>query len=141
MHTISRGALTLSDAERLVKRAIEEATQTYGRPISITVSDPNGEQIAFVRMDGAPARSVRISQQKAYTAARMGIPTDAFLARLRRENIELGWFCDSQYTALPGGTPLKTKDGTLIGSAGCSGLTPGEDQAVTDLVAALIKDE
>jgi uncharacterized protein GlcG (DUF336 family) len=37
---------------------------------------------------------------------------------------------------LPGGTPLKDKDGALHGAIGVSGLTSAEDQQVTDYVAA-----
>jgi glc operon protein GlcG len=87
-------------------------------------------------MDGARARSVQISQGKAYTSARMGVTTEALLARLHREKIEVGYFCDPALTALPGGSPLKDASGRLLGAIGISGLSSAEDQAITDDMAA-----
>jgi uncharacterized protein GlcG (DUF336 family) len=112
------------------------AAQEFKRPICVTVCDATGLLVAFVRMEGSPVRSVAISQGKAYSAARMGVTTQAVLERLHREGIQIGYFCDPALTALPGGSPLKDKDGTLRGAIGVSGLTSAEDQQVTDFVAA-----
>ena len=103
----------------------------------MAVCDANGFQIAFARMDGAPIRSIAISQQKAHTATRMGMSTDAFLERLRSDNIDIGYFCDPLMTALPGGNLLKDKSGTVVGAVGVSGLKPVEDQVITESVAEL----
>ena len=92
-----------------------------------------GDVVAYC---GAPARSVRISQGKAYSAARMGVTTQAVLERLHREKIEIGYFCDPEITALPGGSPLKNAAGRMVGAVGVSGLTSAEDQSVTDAMAA-----
>lgn len=128
--------LTLDRADALLNSAMARAAQDFGRPICVAVCDERGLLLAFARMDGAPARSVRISQGKAYTAARMGVTTAALLARLHREQIEVGYFCDPDLTALPGGSPLKDAGGRLLGAVGVSGLTSAEDQAITDAVAA-----
>ena len=130
--------LTLAQAQTLVQRAIANVTADFSRPICVAICDDRGLLLAFGRMDAAPARSVRISQGKAYTAARMGITTEAFLARLHREQIEVGYFCDPDMTALPGGSPLKDANGRLRGAAGVSGLTSAEDQAITDSLAAAV---
>lgn len=130
--------LTLAQAQALVHRAIAKATTDYSRPICVAICDNRGLLLAFGRMDTAPARSVRISQGKAYTAARMGVTTEAFLARLHREQIEVGYFCDPDMTALPGGSPLKDSSGRLLGAAGVSGLASAEDQAITDSLAAAV---
>lgn len=128
-------ALTLDRARQLLDQAMARATQEFKRPICVSVCDPTGLLVAFVRMEGSPVRSVAISQGKAYSAARMGITTEAVLARLHKEGIQIGYFCDPQLTALPGGSPLKDKDGLLCGAIGVSGLTSAEDQQVTDFVA------
>jgi uncharacterized protein GlcG (DUF336 family) len=128
-------ALTLDLARQLIDQALARTAQEFKRPICVSVCDPSGLLLAFVRMEGAPVRSVAISQGKAYSAARMGITTQGVLARLKNEGIEIGYFCDPQLTALPGGTPLKDKDGVLRGAIGVSGLTSAEDQQVTDFVA------
>lgn len=128
--------LTLDHARQLIDQAMARATQEFKRPICVSVCDHTGLLVAFVRMEGSPVRSVAIAQGKAYSAARMGITTQAVLERMHREGIQIGYFCDPQLTALPGGSPLKDKDGTLRGAIGVSGLTSAEDQQVTDFVAA-----
>ena len=129
--------LSLAQAQSIVTQAMAKATQDFGdRPICVAVCDERGLLLAFARMDGAPARGVRISQGKAYSAARMGVTTQAVLERLHREKIEIGYFCDPDITALPGGSPLKNAAGRLVGSVGVSGLTSAEDQSVTDAMAA-----
>ncbi len=130
--------LTLEHAQALMHSAMTEAQQDSGRPICVAVCDDRGCLLAFARMAGAPLRSVRISQGKAYSSARMGVSTAALLARLHREQIEVGYFCDPELTALPGGTPLKDPSGRLLGAIGVSGLSSAEDQAITDRVAAAL---
>lgn len=130
--------LTLEQAQALMQSAMTQALQDHGRPICVAVCDDRGCLLAFARMAGAPVRSVRIAQGKAYSSARMGVSTAALLARLHREQIEVGYFCDPDITALPGGSPLKDAQGRLLGAIGISGLTSAEDQAITDSVAAAL---
>lgn len=130
--------LTHELAQSLLARAVDKATQDYQRPICVAIVDAQGFLTAFARMDGSPVRSIRISQGKAYTAARMGVTTTAFLARLHKEQIQASDFCDPDFTSLPGGTPLKNKEGKLIGAIGISGLAAAEDQAITDFVAGIV---
>ncbi len=128
--------LSLQRAQAVIQGAMAKATRDHGRPICVAVCDDRGLLLAFARMDGAPARGVRISQGKAYSSARLGTTTEALLARLHREQIEVGYFCDPELTALPGGSPLKDAAGKLLGAIGISGLSSAEDQAITDAVAA-----
>lgn len=129
--------LTLATARDLIDQATAHATQNFKKPVCVSVCDATGLLLAFVRMEGAPVRSVAISQGKGYSAARMGVTTQAVLERLHREQIEIGYFCDPLLTALPGGSPLKDKEGVLRGAIGVSGLTSAEDQQVTDHIAAV----
>ena len=130
--------LTLDIARQCVDRAMARAKQEFKRPICVAVCDPQGFLLAFARMEGAPVRSIQISQGKAYTAARMGVSTEAVLARLKKEGIEIGYFCDPLLTALPGGSVLKDESGTAVGAIGVSGLTSAEDQLVTDYIADFV---
>ena len=130
--------LTLERAQALVQSAMAKAAQDHGRPICVAVCDDRGLLLAFARMTGAPARGVRISQGKAYSSARMGTTTEALLGRLHREQIEVGYFCDPELTALPGGSPLKDATGRLLGAIGISGLSSAEDQAITDAMAVAL---
>lgn len=131
--------LTLEAASSVILHALARAKEDFKRPICVAVCDPQGFLIAFSRMEGAPVRSIRISQGKAYSAARMGVTTEALLARIRKEEIEIGYFCDPLLTALPGGSVLKDASGAVLGAIGVSGLTSTEDQQITDGIAELFK--
>lgn len=132
--------LSLKQANELIRIAEEKAIADFGRPICAAVCDAAGFLIAFQRMEDAPLRSIAISQGKAYSAARMQINTDAFLARMHRENITPAYFCDEKMTALPGGSVLKNTDGTIVGSVGISGLTSEEDQQIANHLADLLAE-
>lgn len=129
--------LTLDSAQELVARAIEKANSEFKRPICISVCDENGFLLAFGRMNGAPVRSIHIAQRKAYTAARMGVSTDAFLARIQKENIQASYFGEDM-VPLPGGSVLKDASGQQLGAVGISGLALHEDQAIAEAMAAFM---
>lgn len=131
--------ISLQLAQTLVDKAIAKAAADFKRPICVAVCDKYGFLLAFGRMDGAPVRSIALSQGKAYSAARMGVDTDAFLERLNRENIPASYFCDDKLTGLPGGVVLKDRKDELIGGAGISGLKPEEDLAIANIMAAAVK--
>ena len=82
----------------------------------------------------SPVRSIWIAQQKAFTAVRMGMSTAAFLERLRKDNLEAGWFGEG-LVALPGGNVVKDAAGEIVGAVGISGLAAHEDQVIADGVA------
>jgi len=128
--------MSLALVQDLISSAIEQARSDFKRPVCIAVCDRYGLLLAFTRMPGAPVRSIAISQGKAYTAARMGVGTDAFLERLHRENLQPGYFCDPLLTGLPGGAVLKNAAGEIIGAAGVSGLLVQEDQVIANMMAA-----
>jgi glc operon protein GlcG len=128
--------LSLKAAQAMVALAVEQAASRFGRPVCVAVCDQYGFALAFLRMDGAPVRSIQISQCKAYTAARMGVDTSAFAVRLRRDGVPASSFCDDKLTDLPGGSVVKDGD-RLIGAVGISGLAPSEDQAISELLAGM----
>jgi glc operon protein GlcG len=131
--------ISLQLAQTLVDKAIAKAAADFKRPICVAVCDKYGFLLAFGRMDGAPVRSIALSQGKAYSAARMGVDTDAFLERLNRENIPASYFCDDKLTGLPGGVVLKDGKDELIGGAGISGLKPEEDLAIATMLVTAVK--
>ena len=124
-------------AGNLVAAALAKAKADYGRPICVAVCDRFGFLIAFARTDDAPVRSIQLSQGKAYTSARMGVDTDAFLQRLHANNIPASYFCDDKLTGLPGGCVIKGAGGDVTGAVGISGLTPDEDVAIAKALVAI----
>jgi uncharacterized protein GlcG (DUF336 family) len=131
-------ALDLSTAQQLVRAAAERAVASYGKPVCVAVCDASGFLLAFARGDGAPVRSIAIAQGKAYTAARIGVDTDAFLARLQRDRLSAADFCDDRLSALPGGAAIKDGAGQLLGGLGISGLTSAQDQEIATALAAAL---
>lgn len=115
------------------------AEADYNKPMCVCVCDPNGFLQGFARMDGAPVRSIAISQSKAYTAVRMGVHTHEFYARLQRDNLQITYFADPQLTALAGGFVVRGANGEILGGIGVSALAPSEDQYITELVAEAVK--
>jgi len=65
--------ITMERAQSLVQAAVAEANKR-GWKMNVAVVDPNGDLIAFGRMDGAQLASIPISQHKARVAARYPRP-------------------------------------------------------------------
>lgn len=124
-------------ATRLVTAATAQAKAEFGRPMCVAICDRFGFLVAFAAMDGAPVRSIELSQGKAYSAARMGVDTHVFLERLHRENIPASYFCDARLTGLPGGSVIKDAAGAVTGAVGISGLAPAEDMAIARALVEL----
>ena len=59
----------------------------------------------------------------------MGVPTDQFLARLRKDQLQASDFGEN-LTPLPGGNPLIGAGGKVLGAIGVSGLALSEDQSI-----------
>ncbi len=122
-------------AHRVLEKAVAHA-HGLGRPVCVAVTDERGALLAFTRMDGAPVRSIKLSEAKAYSAARLGVSTTAFHERLVRDGMPSSYFADPMLTGLPGGAVLCSQTGATIGGVGISGLAPAEDQQLADAAAA-----
>ena len=127
--------LDLSEARRIVDDGLSRAAADGGQPVVIAVTDPQGDLVAFGRMDGAPVRSVRIAINKAYTAARVLATTTELARRLREAGRDVLVYGDPAFTLFPGGTPVRTAQGQLIGAVGVSGRSAEDDQALADQIA------
>lgn len=132
---------SLALAQTLMKQGMEKALADYSRPICIAACDAEGNLLAFSRMDDAPLRSIAISIHKAYTACHMGVHTEAFYARLQRENLVAADFCDPLFTALPGGAVIRDKAGAVLGGIGISGLKAEEDQVIASALAGICEQK
>lgn len=132
--------LTLAIARRAVADALELAGE-YRRPLSVAVCDGQGFLLAFARMDEAKLLTVELTQRKAYTSSRLGSETLAFLQRLQRESLDIGYFGDPRFTALPGGIPLFDARRRCIGAVAVGGLSAAEDHEAAVKIAARLQDE
>jgi glc operon protein GlcG len=113
-----------SEAMLLLDSAIKQA-KDFGRPLAAAVCGPEGELIAFVRMDGTNPASSRIAQNKAYTAAIDLIETFKLGERMRTTDNPAFWG-DPKITGFGGGVPIIV-EGKVIGGFGVSGLPEADD--------------
>ena len=104
--------------------------------MNITVVDPNGDLVAFARMDGAQLASIAISQHKARTAARYRRPT--MRSRMAVQKFGFNYILTlDDVIASRGGIPL-VEGGKIIGAVGCSGGTGSQDEAICSAAAGTI---
>ncbi len=110
---------------------IEEKAKTIGVPMVFSVVDEGGNLVYFQRMPGSLLISVKVSQDKAYTACSLKCPTSA-LADVTKPGDSL-WSLhnsgDGRIVCFGGGYPLEV-DGKVIGAIGVSGGTAEEDMSV-----------
>ena len=128
--------ISMDRAEALVQAAVAEAKKrNWG--MNVAVVDPNGDLVAFARMDGAQLASIRISEHKARTAARYRRATVVFENAVQK----FGWnyiLTLDDVIASRGGIPL-IEGGKIIGAIGCSGGTGSQDEATCKAAADTVK--
>ena len=137
-NTFAKQSVSTELAHRLIEAAERQATQ-MGHAFVIAVVDESGVLKALSRMDGAPLLSVQVAQDKAYTAAGFGLPTDAWhdfikddppLASGAPTGID-------RLVVFGGGYPLKVDD-QLIGGIGVSGGHYTQDMEVAQAALAIL---
>lgn len=110
---------------------VEEKANEIGVPMVFSAVDEGGNLVYYQRMEGSLLVSIKVSQDKAYTACALKCPTSD-LADLTKPGDSL-WSLDSsgdgRIICFGGGYPIKV-DGKVIGAIGISGGTAEEDMAV-----------
>jgi uncharacterized protein GlcG (DUF336 family) len=135
--TASQAAgLTLAAARRLAGVVETEARQ-MGVPLSVAVVDAGDQLVVFERMDGADLVTVRLAQDKAYSALMNRMPTRD-LAPLVQPGAEFYGYdavAGGRMIVFAGGMPLE-RDGVLIGAVGVSGGNADQDQRAAEAAVA-----
>jgi len=121
-------------SEYIFKRPVEENR----KPLAIAITDQAANLIFVAHMDGIHTRGGEIAKAKAFTAARMHRTTLNLREYCVENNMELAMFACPGVTAMPGGTPIYNKEGTLIGGVGISGWSAAEDQMLADACAEFL---
>ena len=128
--------ITSQIAQTAIAAGLAKAAE-LGVRATIAVLDAGAHLKAFMRMDGAVLGSIDIAQGKARTAALFGVTSEAVwdyckpgapAPGLERSNGGLMTF--------PGGVPLTSADGALIGAVGVSGGSPEQDADIARAAAA-----
>lgn len=122
--------LTLAKARELLDAAIAAATE-IGLPISATVVDAGGHVVAKIRMDGANLISGQVSEDKAYTAAVIGMTTGDLQPMVQPGAPLYGLLGreGQRLVTLGGGFALRVSE-RVVGGFGVSGGTVEQDVEV-----------
>ena len=118
---------------------IIEKTLSMKKAISVAVADSHGDLICFARMDGAPASSIRIAMNKAWTASREHKATKEIGEKVKHPESghDIAYYGDPNYVGWGGGLPI-SKNGEVVGAIAVSGLSSSEDAALAALGVELI---
>ena len=117
--------LSHEDAAKIVS-VIQAELEKEQKGAAISVVDEHGELIAFLRTDGCPLTSIKISMNKAYTAARERKESKMVGEASKNEGFPMTNFGELRYVTWGGGVPI-VHDGKIIGAVGVSGLPEEED--------------
>jgi glc operon protein GlcG len=123
-------SLGLAVARIAIDRAIEESVR-LGCVTCIAVVDRAGHLVTFDRMDEAPALSVQLAQDKAYTVVINGMASHEWWESIKDEpSLVHGINKIDRLIIFGGGLPI-IRDGELIGAIGVSGKSSMEqDRAI-----------
>ena len=118
--TITKKSIDIATAERAVDAAAKKAAE-LGLKMCIAITDESGDLKAFRRMDGAPKLSIRIAEDKAYTAASFGLPTHVWFDFIKNDPPLLhGITHTPRLIVFGGGFPI-VLEGEVVGAIGLSG--------------------
>jgi glc operon protein GlcG len=123
--------LSHRDAQTIIAAIAAELERT-GQGAAVAVADTHGELLAFLRTDGCGLPPITIAQNKAYTAAREGIPSKLLGERSRDEGFPMTNFGELRYVSWGGGVPVVV-NGEVVGAVGVSGLPEAEDMRLAAL--------
>lgn len=114
-----------------------------GLPMSIAIVDAHTHLLSFTRQDGSKLSSIETAISMAMTSASNRLPTSALSDHTPPTSLGSG--SSQRLCTLPGGLPILSPTGQLLGAIGCSTGTSlqGEDAAAAgrDAVLAFIKIE
>lgn len=99
------------------------------KDVAVAVSGPEGELIAFVRMDNASPAAARIARNKAYTAAVDRKDTRLMGEFMTEKSRPPAYWGDEQITGFGGGVTIR-QEGSVVGGIGVSGLSEEDDEAI-----------
>merc|ERR1711997_1287388 len=130
-----------SEAALKLLKAAEAKSRELGVKMNIAVVDSGANLVGFLRMDGAWLGSVDIAIKKAKTATffQMNTETIGSLSQPGGDlyNIE---HSNNGLITFPGGLPLRSGRGELLGGIGVSGSTVENDKIVAEEAGRLTRE-
>jgi uncharacterized protein GlcG (DUF336 family) len=117
--------ITLEQAKQVAGPALAEARKNNWS-MAVAIVDPSGQLVYFEKMDGTQNGSVRVSIDKARSAALFKRPTKAFQDMLAAGGEGVRVLALRGAIPVEGGMPLVV-GGLTIGAVGVSGGTSAQD--------------
>jgi glc operon protein GlcG len=131
--------LGMQEARAAVDAVLVKASEDPQHPVVVAVVDPEGELVAFARMDGAGYLPRSMALRKAYTAARMGSDSGAFGDRMGGVVSSLNGLGDPLLVGFKGAVCIRS--GTaVIGAIGVSGRTADDDEDLARVGLAALSE-
>ena len=125
--TMQKSTITIEAAKAMIE-ASEAKAREIGVPMCTAIADPDGNLKAFSRMDGAALLSIKIAQDKAYTAISFGLSTKDWWQFIKEDGPLLHGITHAERVVIyEGGIPIQ-KDGQIVGGIGVSGGYYTQDQ-------------
>jgi len=126
-HVISTQSLTSEAAFIAADAAVKKGLE-LGVNINAAVTDSAGHLLAFLRADGAFLQSIKLAQDKAYTAACFFMSSlELYEAISSEPDVLAGITKQERIAAFPGGLPVFSGN-NIVGAVGVSGATAAQDE-------------
>lgn len=124
--------INMESARSIIDAAVQKA-QEIKVPSCVSVYGADGEEKAFVRMDGAIPVATEVARRKASTPVALGffgLSTRGLGEFIANDPPVGDLVAYPGITTIPGGFPIKDKEGTVIGGVGVSGGHYSQDEEV-----------
>ncbi|MGA0023592.1 MAG: GlcG/HbpS family heme-binding protein [Burkholderiales bacterium] len=125
--------ITLQQANTIIEKAFAKAKEMKVNPLAVVVLDDAGHVVAAQRQDKATMFRYDVALGKAWAAVAMGCSSRALAGRAKENPnfmITLSATAQGKFLPQPGAVLIKDAAGNVVGSAGGSGGTGDEDEAV-----------
>jgi uncharacterized protein GlcG (DUF336 family) len=137
----TKQVLTLEIA-KLMAQAVEDHVAGAGLPpLAVAIVDDGGNLLLFHRMTGVVEGGARYARLKAQTAGLLGSPT-----RFIGDKIDfadparpVGIAHVEHFTVTPGGFPIRSGAGQLLGGIGVSGAAAEDDEAAAEAALEAVR--
>src|SRR5688500_9612879 len=120
-----------TEALQLIDEVVIQV-KNLNKQVAVSVSGPEGELIAFLRMDEASPAASLIAHNKAYTAARDRKDTRLMGEFMLNNDRPPAFWGDKGITGFGGGVTIRHND-KVIGGIGVSGLSEEEDERIANI--------
>lgn len=133
-------SIGLKEAKIIVEAGIEGAKKSGETGMTVAVVDRHGDLLCLMRMEDKGVGTVHMAVAKAESAVKLLWDLIDFRKFLPEEEVAPYEMTNiPNFTCIPGGVLIKTKDGTVVGAVGTSGRQAegtGSDEAVARSAAA-----